>query len=94
MKGLPLDQYLNKVVGDYSKLDSLQSQFRLLIKRMYDRRIAHGDLQHGNILIEDDRMVLVDYDGMYVPSPVGLRECRTRSSQLSASKKKQFSIQW
>lgn len=66
-EGLPLDQYLNKVVGDYARLDSLQSQFRLLIKRMYDRRIAHGDLQHGNILIEDDRMVLVDYDGMYVP---------------------------
>lgn len=66
-EGLPLDQYLNKVVGDYSRLDSIQSQFRLLMKRLYERRIAHGDLQHGNILIEGERMVLVDYDGMFVP---------------------------
>jgi hypothetical protein len=31
--------------------------------------IAHGDLQHGNILVDRERRVrLVDYDGMFVPA--------------------------
>ena len=34
--------------------------------------IAHGDLQHGNIKVEAGcRIILVDYDGMFVPSMQG-----------------------
>jgi serine/threonine protein kinase len=37
-------------------------------------RIAHGDLQHGNILVGDHgRLLLVDYDGMYVPAMKGMQ---------------------
>ncbi|MGW0227906.1 hypothetical protein ACWDWO_06305 [Actinopolymorpha singaporensis] len=36
--------------------------------------IAHGDLQHGNLLVASDGTFrLVDYDGMYVPGMRGLR---------------------
>ena len=31
-------------------------------------KIAHGDLQHGNVMVVNDRLVLVDYDCMFVPS--------------------------
>jgi hypothetical protein len=33
--------------------------------------IAHGDLQHGNIVINGGILRLVDYDGMYVPALAG-----------------------
>ncbi len=32
-----------------------------------DAGIAHGDLQHGNILVNNLEFKLVDYDGMFVP---------------------------
>ena len=41
------------------------------IKLMCELRsyeIAHCDLQHGNVMVVGDRLVLVDYDGMYVPA--------------------------
>src|SRR5262249_54737919 len=33
--------------------------------------IAHGDLQHGNVLVVNGDFRLVDYDGMYVPALQG-----------------------
>jgi len=30
--------------------------------------VAHGDLQHGNILVRGGSIQLVDYDGMWVPA--------------------------
>ena len=39
-----------------------------LCKLLKDSRIAHGDLQHGNILIVNGQFKLIDYDGMYVPT--------------------------
>jgi hypothetical protein len=41
-----------------------------LVEKLQAARIAHGDLQHGNILIVKGVLKLVDYDGMCVP---GLR---------------------
>lgn len=39
-----------------------------------ENKIAHGDLQHGNILVTDDGMLkLVDYDGVCVPDLAGRR---------------------
>lgn len=34
--------------------------------------IAHGDLQHGNILVCGSTLKLVDYDGMFVPAIAAL----------------------
>jgi hypothetical protein len=34
--------------------------------------IAHGDLQHGNILVTEEGIRLVDYDGMFVPGMEGM----------------------
>src|SRR5262249_44991814 len=42
-----------------------------LVRDLERRRIAHGDLQHGNILIGESGVKLVDYDGMFVPSFAG-----------------------
>ena len=41
-----------------------------LVEKLQEAKIAHGDLQHGNILVVKGKLKLVDYDGMCVP---GLR---------------------
>ena len=35
-------------------------------------QIAHGDLQHGNILVSHGQIKLIDYDGLFVPRSFGL----------------------
>jgi hypothetical protein len=52
----------------HTRLVALAEQWRALIGALRDRRIAHGDLHHDNILVaQDGRVRLVDYDGMFVP---------------------------
>jgi Protein kinase domain len=44
------------------------------IQELIAAKIAHGDLQHGNIMVTDSgKLKLVDYDGMCVPKLVGRR---------------------
>ncbi len=42
-----------------------------LVKSLERHGIAHGDLQHGNILVNKAGLVLVDYDCMFVPGLAG-----------------------
>ena len=42
-----------------------------LVRDLERRRLAHGDLQHGNILIAESGIKLVNYDGMFVPAFAG-----------------------
>jgi len=45
-----------------------------LAKELADHQIAHGDLQHANVMVtETGELMLVDYDGMCVPALVGRR---------------------
>jgi hypothetical protein len=44
------------------------------------RRVAHGDLQHGNILVSPGgALKLVDYDGMFVPA---MRQARMSAAEI------------
>jgi hypothetical protein len=36
--------------------------------------VAHGDLQHGNILVGHGRLRLIDYDTMFLPALAGLAQ--------------------
>ncbi|WP_234341591.1 hypothetical protein [Streptomyces sp. NRRL S-646] len=54
-------------------VDRLADRFEALTRDLADHEIAHGDLQHGNLLVaSDDTLRLVDYDGMYVPALAGM----------------------
>lgn len=47
----------------------LAGQFATCIGDMRRASIAHGDLQHGNLLVDaNHRLRVIDYDGMFVPS--------------------------
>ena len=52
-------------------LRAFAAKFAIMVDCFQTAGVAHGDLQHGNVLVVDDTPVLVDYDGMYVPALKG-----------------------
>ena len=58
--------------GDKRAIGSVADKWKATIKDLNRAQIAHGDLQHANIMItESGDIKLVDYDGMCVPKLVG-----------------------
>ena len=49
-------------------IKKLAGNFLDMIIKLHSEHIAHGDLQHGNIIVSDTgKLYLVDYDSMFVP---------------------------
>lgn len=71
VEGVTLDQFLRKNVANKPAMEKITNQFLAMIKELKRIGIAHGDLQHGNILVQPSDIRLVDYDGMFVPSLSG-----------------------
>ena len=72
--GVPLDQYLKTIINKKNgyKKDLLAYRFSLLARWLVTQPFAHGDLKPDNICVRDDgSLVLLDYDGMYVPALSG-----------------------
>lgn len=60
--------------GDAASLARVAERWVEVVRELADARIAHGDLQHANIMVTDAGEVkLVDYDCMCVPALVGRR---------------------
>ena len=54
------------------ELSNIVYQFSCLAMWLLQQPFAHGDIKPENIIVKEDRtLVLVDYDGMYVPSMKG-----------------------
>jgi len=69
VEGSELDRYIGEYIDDSQVLLRLDRQLKQLQKDLQQVGIAHGDLQHGNIMVDDQgELKLVDYDGMYVPA--------------------------
>lgn len=70
--GIPMDKYIQKNINNQFALEMLAFRFSKLATWLLVQPFAHGDLKPDNILIKDDgSIVLVDYDGMYVPAMKG-----------------------
>lgn len=55
--------------GDRAALGRLADGFARLVASLEAAGLAHGDLQHGNLLVTArGELKLIDYDGMYVPA--------------------------
>ena len=71
-EGLGLNQYIEKNVTDRAVLEQLEQNWLQLLEDLQSVKIAHGDLQHGNVLVSPDGSLrLIDYDGMWVPKLKG-----------------------
>jgi hypothetical protein len=68
-----LDHYIHNHLGKPASLRALADQWCELVRDLQRASIAHGDLQHGNVLVCGDKLRLIDYDGMWVPSLAGRR---------------------
>lgn len=72
VSGPNLDQYIANNLQSQHKLARLALDFCQMCHDLREAGIAHGDLQHGNIIIASEGIRLVDYDGMYVPAMSGM----------------------
>lgn len=72
VNGESLLEYIRKHLAEPETLRNLAEQFKGMIIALRDAGIAHGDLQHGNIIVEPSgQLRLVDYDGCFVSSLAG-----------------------
>lgn len=69
--GLPLVEFIRENLSQPAQLRAFAEKFKSMILSLHSHGIAHGDLQHGNIIVTDGVPRLVDYDGMFVPSLAG-----------------------
>ena len=71
--GNPLNSFIESNLNNPEMIQNLVQRFLELISDLRRCSIAHGDLQHGNILIVNGNFRLIDYDGMYVPGLEGMQ---------------------
>ncbi len=76
VEGRALDQYVEYLVGQKNRaaLAALADAWRELVKTLEAASFAHGDLQHGNVLIDtSSQLRLVDLDAVWVPELANAR---------------------
>lgn len=94
VEGLTVDRFVRDEARNPAKLLWLAEELRQLVEDMQARKIAHGDLQHANLIVSGERLLLVDYDGVYVPQLKGLRsaELGHRNYQHPKRKAEDFGV--
>ncbi|MCB0024112.1 MAG: hypothetical protein KDD91_13855, partial [Caldilinea sp.] len=73
LEGESFLSYVERNLHAPARLLDLAQQWVEMAQTIGQAGIAHGDLQHGNILVVNGRLRLIDYDGMYVPALDGRR---------------------
>ena len=77
VEGLQLNEFVRRNADRPEHLRAVLGVWVRLCKRLRDARIAHADLQHGNVLLVPGataqrlKLRLIDYDGMWVPALAG-----------------------
>lgn len=68
INGRNIKEYICYYQNDSHKLFELAANFFKMTQDLHRCSIAHGDLQHENILVDQyGKIFLIDYDSMYIP---------------------------
>lgn len=72
VEGITIKDYIYQNKDSKKTLKSLAENFLKMTHALHEQSLAHGDLQHGNILVDDSHNLhLVDYDSFYCPKLKG-----------------------
>jgi hypothetical protein len=73
VEGQPLHLYIEQHLNDLERIKRLANDWVALVESLEMRRIAHGDFQQDNLLVDSvtGALRLIDYDGMFVPTLAG-----------------------
>ena len=72
--GRTLNEYVDFLVAgsNTAALTMLAGRWRELVALLQRSEFAHGDLQHGNVMVDQDgQLRLVDFDGVWIPQLAG-----------------------
>jgi hypothetical protein len=92
VQGEPLNAFVGRNVWYPQTLLSLAKGWLQVIAALKALNIAHGDLQHGNILVTSNQIQLIDYDGMFVSALAGneSNELGHRNYQLPSRSRRDY----
>jgi hypothetical protein len=71
IEGPTLDLYIGEMLNRKDVLLHLSEEWLRLLGALRASGVAHGDLQHGNVIVEHGQLRLVDHDGIFVPAMAG-----------------------
>lgn len=75
VQGETLDAWINRRLGQPGELGGMAAKWQALTEGLRAAGVAHGDLQAGNIMVDEaGNLKLVDYDSLFVP-PLGGGAC-------------------
>lgn len=75
VEGKTIKDYICENRHSKQILNTLAQNFLEMTHDMHRRELAHGDLQHGNILVgTNNHLYLVDYDSFYCPKLKGEKD--------------------
>ncbi len=69
VEGCQLNTFIEQNLSRPRMLRKLKKRWSNLLTDLRSSHIAHGDLQHGNVIVRPNAdLRLIDYDGMWVPT--------------------------
>jgi hypothetical protein len=71
IEGPTLDLYIREMLNRPDVLMHLSEEWLRMLSALRTSGMAHGDLQHGNIIVEHGQLRLVDHDGIFVTKMEG-----------------------
>ena len=67
--GKNIKDYICEHKSEPKTLQKIANDFLHMCDALHENKIAHGDLQHGNILVDGSGVIrLIDYDSVYLPA--------------------------
>ena len=71
IEGPTLDLYVGEMLHRREVLQHLAAEWLRVVGALQTSGIAHGDLQHGNVIVDHGQLRLIDHDGIFVPAMSG-----------------------